>query len=198
MCVMGSCPNLRDSSDPLHTSCKLPYLSDPVVLLRFQQGKVTRAAHPCPPHSNTLVGTETESSASERCPPNSKILRRTKHFQLLSCILRYYILSSSGSRIWLAGTFVSLYHSSCLFACSRMSVCLLVVGILQRLFLQVTYKLLSLRKSSILIYSVKGLVQTNEWNQHGNTIGPTVCAAQSQTCSTIVCLFLLTKQQLTK
>lgn len=92
MCVMGSCPNLRDSSDPLHTSCKLPYLSDPVVLLRFQQGKVTRAAHPCPPHSNSLVGTETESSASERCPLNSKILGRTKHFQLFLCIFRLFII----------------------------------------------------------------------------------------------------------
>lgn len=76
ICVKGSCPYLRGRSDPLRISCKLPYLSDPVVLLQFQPGKVTHAAHPCPPRSNTLVGTETENSVCGRCPPNSKTLKK--------------------------------------------------------------------------------------------------------------------------
>lgn len=66
---------LRDSSDPLHTSCRLPYLSDPVVLLRYQPGKVTHVAQQCPLHSNNLGGIETESWASGTCPPSSKTLQ---------------------------------------------------------------------------------------------------------------------------
>lgn len=66
---------LWDSSDPLHTSCKLPYLSDPVVLLQYQPGKVTHVAQQCPPHSNNLGGRETENRASGRCPPSSKTLK---------------------------------------------------------------------------------------------------------------------------
>lgn len=65
---------LWDSSDPLYTSCRLPYLSDPVVLLRYQLGKVTRVAQWCPPHSNNPGGIETENWASGKCPPSSKIL----------------------------------------------------------------------------------------------------------------------------
>jgi len=133
-CVMGSCPNLWDSSGPLHTSCKLPYLSDPVVLLRFQQGKVTRAAHPCLLHSNNLVGTETESSASERCPPNNKILGRTKHFQLLSCIFQIFIIQRLVlvlEFVWMGRLSLCLSPLFCLSVPDRMSVCVLVVQILQ-------------------------------------------------------------------
>lgn len=81
MCVdvgLNICINMRlylwDSSDPLHTSCRLPYLSDPVVLRRYQPGKANHVAQQCPPHSNNLGGIETENWASGKCPPSSKTL----------------------------------------------------------------------------------------------------------------------------
>lgn len=50
---------LQDRSVLLYISCRLPYLSDPVVPLPYQQGKVTHAEWQCPLHSNIPVGTGT-------------------------------------------------------------------------------------------------------------------------------------------
>lgn len=85
------CINMRlylwDSSDPQHTSCRLPYLFDPVVLLLYQPGKVTHVAQQCPPHSNNLGGIETENWASGKCPPSSKTLEA---ITLISVVKLFY------------------------------------------------------------------------------------------------------------
>lgn len=65
---------LQDRSVLLCISYRLPYLSDPVVLLLYQQGKVTHEGWRCPLHSNSPVDTETGRRVSVNCLPDSKTL----------------------------------------------------------------------------------------------------------------------------
>lgn len=62
---MSSKPYLQDRSVLLYISCRLPYLSDPVVPPMYQQGKVTREGLQCPLHSKSPVGTGTATWVSE-------------------------------------------------------------------------------------------------------------------------------------
>lgn len=65
---------LQDRNVLLGTFCTPLYLSDPVVLQLYRQGKVTCEESQCPPRSNGPAGTGTPRWASARCLPDSKTL----------------------------------------------------------------------------------------------------------------------------
>lgn len=68
---------LQDRSVLLYISCRLPYLSDPVVPPLYQQGKVTHEGWRCPLRSKSPVGTGTGRWVSVSCPPDSKTLEKS-------------------------------------------------------------------------------------------------------------------------
>lgn len=83
---------LLDRSVLLDTSCTPPYLSDPVVLRLYRQGKVTHEELPCPPRSNGPAGTGTLRWASVRCLPDSKTLGESIYRSKCVTILYFHAI----------------------------------------------------------------------------------------------------------
>lgn len=73
---------LQDRSVLLCISCRLPYLSDPVVPPLCQQGKVTHEGWRCPLHSNSLADTGTGRWVFVSCLPDSKTLEKCIYRQV--------------------------------------------------------------------------------------------------------------------
>lgn len=75
-CIKSAKTCLQDRTILLYISYRLPYLSDPVVPLLYQPGKVTHEVWRCPLHRKIPVGTGTGSWVSVSCLPDSKNLEK--------------------------------------------------------------------------------------------------------------------------
>lgn len=86
---------LQDRSVLLYISCRLPYLSDPVVPPLYQQGKVTHEGWRCPLHSNSPVGTGTGRWVSVSFLPDSKTLEKRIYIEVHNKVFWFVLYTIS-------------------------------------------------------------------------------------------------------